>query len=103
MPVYSSRYVHKINPRDTDTGPDVTIATPPVPPRVTYTVHSTGEVVDCTRNALDCRAVGAILRAARLLGKGESVYEARIEPDGRIVAFPRASIWHSIILTPKPE
>jgi hypothetical protein len=86
---YSSRYVHKISPRDTDTGPDVTL-----------TRHATEPTIG-TLHTLNRKTLGAELRGARVLCKGESLYAARLEPDGRIVAFPRASIWHSIILTPK--
>ena len=104
MPTYSVRYVHPISPRDTDTGPDVEI--PPeatIPPRVTYTVHGTGRVVDCTRNILDRKEIGRILRAAGVLWKGARVREARIESDGRIVVFMLVTGCHAAILTPKAE
>ncbi len=82
--LYHSRYVHKISPRETDTGPDV---------------------------ALDDRArsnkkdLGAALREMRVMSTGERVNAYRIEPSGRIIVFPSGSggmrnIWHSIILTP---
>ena len=75
---YTTRYVHKISPRDTDTGP----------------VDDLDEVPD------DNRECGRLLRKNGLLARGERVTGFRIEADGRLVAFPAASIWHSIILTP---
>ena len=75
---YTTRYVHKISPQPGDTGPAVDLDEPP------------------TSNA-DC---GRLLRKHGLLARGERVTSFRVEADGRIVAFPAASVWHSIILTP---
>lgn len=79
MITYASRFVHKISPKDTDTGPEVTLDTA----------------------GLDRSKLGRVLREARILIKGQRVAHYRIESDGRIVCFPMASIWWSIILTPK--
>lgn len=80
---YRSRYVHKIAPRATDYGPDVEVD------------PSVGS---------DRKALGAAMRQHKLLDKGERLLQCRVEPDGRIVAFPAASIWWSIVLEPvKPE
>lgn len=79
---YTSRYVHSIAPRDTDTGPDVTLD---------------------QRDMRDRRTLGAALRKAGILDKGNSLSDFRQEPSGRIVAFPRTrygGMWHAFILTP---
>jgi hypothetical protein len=79
MPRYSVRYVHNISPRDTDISPNV----------------------ELDAESLETRgALGAALRRHAVLSTGEHIRAYRVEPSGRIVAFPRASIWHSIILTP---
>lgn len=78
---YSARYVHKISPSEKDVkGP--------------FAISSL---------ALNDRTnLGAQLRKVRVLGKGERIASFRVEPGFRIVAFPQASIWHSIILELTP-
>lgn len=77
MPHYKARYVHKIAPSDKDVS-----ATP----------------VELTLTDLASRsALGAALRRARILPHGGAVKSYRIEGN-RVVVFPQASIWHSIIL-----
>ena len=76
MPHYQVRYVHKISPSDKD------VAGP----------------IELTLKDLASRtALGAALRRARILAHGDSLKDFRIEKD-RVVVFPKASIWHSIIL-----
>jgi hypothetical protein len=77
--VYRTKYTHKISPSERDIGPDVSL--------------SPKHLEDETR-------LGAVLRAERVLGKGERVREYRVEPSGRVVVFPNKGIWHSIVLTP---
>lgn len=76
MATYRVRFVHKIAPRDTDT--------------------ARAELPDGAFS--DRNTLGAALRGAGLLGKGERVGSFRSEGE-RIVAFPIGSVWHSIILT----
>jgi len=76
---YTSKYIHKIsNPSGGDEGRRVRL----------------DEVPTVTRD------LARVLRREGLLGRGERLLDHRIEPDGRVVAFPAASPWHSIILTP---
>lgn len=79
---HSSRYVHKIAPRDTDTGPQASL--------------TKGDLTNR-------RALGAALRRAKILASGERLTDYRVEAGSRVVAFPAASIWHSIILEPITE
>ena len=78
---YSSRYIHKISPRTTDIGPDVEL--------------SPGETGDR-------KALAAKLRGVAILCMGQRIQHHRVELDGKVICFPQASIWHSIILTPAP-
>ncbi len=76
MPRYETRYVHKIAPKDTDVG----------------------DPVDLSPTDLASKsALAAALRRARILTSGDKVRDFRVEKD-RVVVFPQASIWHSIIL-----
>ena len=80
--VYTVRLHHKIAQRpDLDTRPDLTL--PNVP--------------------LDVRSLGRIFRVRGLLLAGQRLRSMRVEKDGRVVAFPAASIWHSVVLTPKED
>jgi hypothetical protein len=83
MRAYSVRYVHKIAPRDTDVGDDVTLT---------------------DADLVDNKTIGAALRERGTLLAGVRVREWRIEPDGKIVVFPvypgLTTYWHSVILTP---
>jgi len=73
---YETRYVHKIAPKDTDVG----------------------EPVDLEPKDLESKkALAAALRRARILSTRDKINTYRIEQD-RIVVFPQASIWNSIIL-----
>jgi hypothetical protein len=73
---YETRYVHKIAPNDKDVGP----------------------TVDIDPAALTSKTkLAAALRNQKVLSRGDSIDTFRIEND-RIVVFPKASIWHSIIL-----
>lgn len=87
--IYTTRYVHCISPKGTDTGPDAEIPD--------------GFVFEPGRSAL--RQIAALLRGAKVLMKGSLVREFRREASGRIVVFPSNHtmdrIWHSVILTPK--
>jgi hypothetical protein len=74
---YLTRYVHKISPKETDVGEAVDLAP-----------------ADLT----DRKKLAAALRRVGLLSAGEQIRDFRIEKEGRIVVFPKASIWHSIIL-----
>jgi hypothetical protein len=74
---YLTRYVHKISPKETDTGEAVDLAP-----------------TDLT----DRKKLAAALRRVGLLSAGEQIRDFRIEKEGRVVVFPKASIWHSIIL-----
>lgn len=73
---YQTRYVHKISPQDTDVGPSIEVA---------------------PTDLMDRRALGAALRRAKILTSGDKIRDFRVEND-RVVVFPQASIWHSIIL-----
>lgn len=77
---FDVRYVHKISPKDSDTGDPI---------RLRY------EDVDSRR------ALGAALRKQGVLTPGQRIRDYREERDGKIVVFPSKSIWHSIILTPQ--
>lgn len=72
------RYVHKIAPRASDVmGP-----------------------VEINDNAFSNRnTLAAALRKARVLSSGDRLKSFRVEGD-KVIAFPMASIWHSVILTP---
>ena len=71
---YETRYVHKISPSEKDVGP----------------------TVDLSPTDLESKPkLAAALRRARVL-EG-AIEDFRIEKN-RIVVFPKASIWHSIIL-----
>jgi hypothetical protein len=73
---YETHYVHKIAPKDTDVG----------------------NPVDLSPTDLESKGkLAAALRKARVLSSGDKINSYRIETD-RIVVFPQASIWHSIIL-----
>lgn len=73
---YETHYVHKIAPKDTDTG----------------------NPVDLSPTDLESKSkLATALRKARVLSTGDRINSYRIEND-RIVVFPQASIWHSIIL-----
>ena len=73
---YETRYVHKISPSDKDVGP----------------------AIDLSPTDIESRAkLAAALRRARVLSHGDAIKSFRFEDD-RIVVFPQASIWHSIIL-----
>lgn len=73
---YETRYVHKIAPKDTDVG----------------------NPIDLEPKDLESKsALAAALRRARILSTGDKINSYRIEQD-RIVVFPQASIWNSIIL-----
>lgn len=73
---YETRYVHKISPSEKDVGP----------------------TIDLDPAALESKTkLAAALRDARVLSRGDRISSFRVEKD-RIVVFPQASIWHSIIL-----
>ena len=73
---YETRYVHKIAPNEKDVGP----------------------TVDIDPAALSSKTkLAAALRNAKVLSRGDRIDSFRIEND-RIIVFPQASIWHSIIL-----
>lgn len=75
---YDVRYVHKISPRDADVLP---------------------EPVQIPDDALLNRnTLARALRHVHVLGKGDSIRDFRAEAEN-LICFPRASIWHSIILT----
>ena len=74
---YDVRYVHKISPSERDTGPAITLSP--------TDVESKGKLA-------------AALRRGRVLPHGGRIGSYRFETN-RIVVFPQASIWHSIILT----
>ena len=78
---YHTRYVHKIAPSDRDVGPDVTLD---------------GAALANTPDGR--KAMGAALRSAGVLHKGERVRSHRVESD-RVVVFPTMQGWHAIILT----
>jgi hypothetical protein len=80
MVTYAVRYIHKIAPSVKDTRPDIELP------------NWAGE---------NRRTMARALRELGLLCKGERLSSFRVEPDSRIVCFPMASIWHSIILTPR--
>ena len=73
---YETRYVHKIAPSEKDVGPTVDL--------------SPTDIESKTKLA-------AALRRAKVLSHGDAIKSFRFEDD-RIVVFPQASIWHSIIL-----
>ena len=80
--VYAVRLYHHIAQRpDLDSRPDLTLPNAP----------------------LDVRSLGRILRVRGLLLPGQRLRSMRVEKDGRVVAFPAASIWHSVVLTPKED
>jgi len=77
---YSARYVHKISPSPNDVAPrDVLL-------------H-----FDATRNKT---TLARALREQKIISKGDTVRDFRIEARGKIVVFPSGRImpWHSIIL-----
>jgi hypothetical protein len=73
---YETRYVHKISPSEQDVGKTVDL--------------SSADIESKTKLA-------AALRRAGVLPHGGTIKSFRFEDD-RIVVFPQASIWHSIIL-----
>lgn len=81
--IYSTRFVHKIAPSEKDVGDNVSLD---------------------TRDLADRKTIGAALRKVRILIKGGSVREYRVERDGRIVVFPTcpglSTYWHAIVLSP---
>lgn len=79
---YSVRYVHKISPRDTDTAKSIVLSDDDIG----------------SKNAL-----GAALRREKIIHKGERLRLSRVEKDGKVIAWPAASIWWSIIMTPIGE
>jgi len=81
MPTYSVRYVHKISPSPNDIGPEITLETETTATRTT---------------------LGKAFREARILDAGQALHSVRTEADGKVVGFPKASIWQSIVLTPVP-
>lgn len=98
MNLYSCRYVHKISPRETDLHSRAI----EIPESLVNALATTIAPVRTETSAR--KTLGAILRTAGVLGKGESLVNVRHEPDGRIVAFPKGfhvgrSIWWSFILT----
>lgn len=77
MRTYAVRYVHRIAPSDADTAPNVALPD----------------------NAFsDSKALGAALRKAGLLRRGQRLSGMRAE-GSKLIAFPCASVWHAIILT----
>ena len=73
---YKTRYVHKISPNEKDVGP----------------------TIDIDPTVLESKTkLGTALRDAGVLPAGGRINHYRIEND-RIVVFPQASIWHSILL-----
>lgn len=74
---YLVRYVHKIAPSDRD-----------------ISAAEISEGSWSNRNTL-----AKALRDARILPSGGRLASFRVEGE-RVIAFPVASIWHSIILTP---
>lgn len=85
---YSTRYIHKISPKDSDVGPDVTV--------------SAALLGSLTRNEAQLR-LAKTLRAQGALERGRRLRNWRVDPEGRILAFPSGfdTYWHCIILTPK--
>lgn len=79
MNEYRTTYVHKISSNLRDTGPELYLS---------------------REHIANCKTLGARLRDARCLETGRALSEFRVEPSGRIVAFPKGGIWHSIILDP---
>ena len=75
MARYHVRFIHKISPRDTDV--------------------ATAEIRDEAFS--DRKTLGAALRKGGILCSGERLITFRVE-GAKIVAFPQATIWHSIIL-----
>lgn len=74
---YSTRFIHRINPRPEDVGPDVDLT-----PAATVSLS----------------ALTAVLWGIQVIPKN-GLREFRVEAD-KIVVFPRKGPWHSIILTP---
>jgi hypothetical protein len=77
--LFSVRYIHKISPQPGDVAEPIEVS---------------------LDQDINCRSLGKILRDSKILLSGERLNSCRLEDDGRIVAFPQKSIWHSIILTP---
>lgn len=77
--MYSVRYVHKIRQDPSDIGPDIDLAPSDLESRVT---------------------LGKALRLRHIICSGQSIHHFRVESSGRIIAFPKSSIWHCIIITP---
>lgn len=75
--MYQTRYIHKISPRDTDVGPEITL--------------NEGDFAD------SCRLARA-LREHKILESGRRLGSFRVEGN-KVVCFPAGGIWHSIILT----
>ena len=83
--IYSVRYVHKISPSNSDVGPDVVLL---------------------WSDFIDRKKLGKALREGKVIGPGSALTNfraegGRIEDGARVIAFPRSSVWHSIILTLK--
>lgn len=83
---YSTHYVHAISPRTSpeDDGPTVSLA---------------------EKDLANRKTLGAALRKQKLLVKGDSIREFRVESQThRVVIFPAgpSHIWHAIVLTPSP-
>ncbi len=76
---YSTRYYHKISPKDTDVGPDILLG---------------------DNHLKDRKVLGAALRERRIMIKGERINHFRVEKSGKVVIFPCASIWNAIVLEP---
>ena len=76
---YMVRYVHKISPSDKDVA---------------------GPIHLSATDLKDKKSLGAALRKVRIgLISGQSLHSMRVEADGKIVAFPQASVWHALVLT----
>jgi hypothetical protein len=76
MPSYLVRYVHKISPSEKDVAGPVELS-----------------MADLATK----KSLAAALRRARVIQGGDTIRSFRFE-DSKIVVFPQASIWHSIIL-----
>lgn len=74
---YRTRYVHKISPSEKDVGPSVDLS-----------------IADLDNR----KTLGAALRRQHVMSAGDQISNFRIEQSGRVVVFPKASIWHSIVL-----
>lgn len=75
---YNVRFIHKISPSPTDTKGPV-------------------EIPD--KAFSNRRTLGYALRFAGVLCRGERIATFRVE-GAKVIVFPQATIWHSIILEP---